>query len=71
MAISPLDSRSERIRAVAEVIDGQLFAGHDVSDGPDKHTTPLLHCLAVRLAAMVEPTCRIATTSAVDDVSVI
>jgi hypothetical protein len=66
---------SDGSRAVAfdvePIVDEQLFADHDVSERPDKHATPLLLCLTVRLAAMVKPACRIATTPAVDDVSVI
>jgi len=56
---------------VEPIVDEQLFADHDVSERPDKHATPLLLCLTVRLAAMVQPACRVATTRAVDDVSAI
>jgi hypothetical protein len=52
-----------------EYIIEQIFASYDVRKRPDKHTTALLLCLTVRLAAMVQPACRIAATRAVDNVS--
>jgi hypothetical protein len=49
----------------------RLFAGRVVSERTDKHTASLLLCLAVRLAAMAEPTCSIPAACTVDDVSVV
>src|SRR5271154_5557004 len=53
------------------IIVGQLIAMLDIAPRIDEHAAPLFHRLAIWITAVINPSCRIATTISVDDRTVI